>query len=323
MDEHTNTWALVLAAGDGSRLRSLTTAPSGANIPKQFCSLREGPSLLHEALHRVRDVTSSRHTCVVVAEQHRHWWESLLEALPPENVIVQPANRGTGNGILLPLLRIVERDPIAQIVILPSDHHVRSEEVLLRSLHEALNQLQGRFDETVLLGLEPDETDPELGYIVPGRRDGRGMLQVEQFIEKPPLCTARELIDVGGLWNAFILATSAQALLALFQRRVPEIVREMRAAVQSDRAIRGQKRAMQELYARLPPLDFSRDVLPGQEAYLRILRVPQCGWSDLGTPRRVAEALRRASDNPHVAAAPAGTAYLNLAAQVDLLQATG
>jgi mannose-1-phosphate guanylyltransferase len=259
----------------------------------------------------------------VVAEQHRRWWQPLLEPLPPANIIVQPSNRGTGNGILLPLLHIVERDPSAHIAILPSDHHVRSEAVLLRSLHQALEQLPERPDETVLLGLEPEETDPELGYIVPGRSDNRGVLAVQQFIEKPPISTARELINVGGLWNAFILAASAQALLALFRRRVPEIVREMSAAVQSDRAMPEGARALGELYARLPSLDFSRDVLPWQEAYLRVLRVPKCGWSDLGTPRRVAAALRRVVDGPRVTAPPVGTAYLNLAAQIDLLQAAG
>jgi mannose-1-phosphate guanylyltransferase len=49
MPQKPNTWALVLAAGEGSRLRSLTTPPSGATVPKQFCSLYAGPSLLAEA----------------------------------------------------------------------------------------------------------------------------------------------------------------------------------------------------------------------------------------------------------------------------------
>ena len=36
-DEHT--WALVLAGGEGTRLRALTTDSSGISVPKQFCSL--------------------------------------------------------------------------------------------------------------------------------------------------------------------------------------------------------------------------------------------------------------------------------------------
>src|ERR1051326_2981504 len=47
-----HTWALVLAAGEGKRLSPLTTTPSGTPIPKQYCSLWDGPSLLQEALAR-------------------------------------------------------------------------------------------------------------------------------------------------------------------------------------------------------------------------------------------------------------------------------
>ncbi len=43
MQEEAGTWALILAAGEGSRLRSLTTTSSGTAIPKQFCSLYARP----------------------------------------------------------------------------------------------------------------------------------------------------------------------------------------------------------------------------------------------------------------------------------------
>jgi hypothetical protein len=49
---------------------------------------------------------------------------------------------------------------------------------------------------------------------------------------------------------------------------------------------------MSGLYQRLAPVDFSRDVLEGQEPMLRVLTVPNCGWTDLGTPQRVAQALQ-------------------------------
>jgi mannose-1-phosphate guanylyltransferase len=315
MIEEPNTWALVLAAGEGSRLRALTTAPSGTTVPKQFCSLYQGPSLLQEALRRAHTVAEERHTCAIVAAQHRLWWEGALCSLPAGNVIVQPQNRGTANGILLPLLHIISRDPAARIVLLPSDHHVRQERLLTSSLREALEQLDSRFDETLLLGIEPDEADPELGYIVPGATDGRGALTVVRFVEKPSAGIARELIRAGGLWNAFIVVSTAQALLTLFRQRVPEIVGAMRGAVQRDRAAGSGGTAISELYERLPVLDFSRDIVVGQESDLRVLPVPQCGWSDLGTPKRVAEALRRA---PRPEVAPrvrVGLGYLSLADQ--------
>ncbi len=292
MYSQVNTWALILAAGDGVRLRSLTTAPSGLAIPKQFCSLRDGPSLLHEALGRARAVTCERHTCAVVAESHRLWWEPQLRNLPAANVIAQSSNRGTAHGILLPLLHIIARDPDARLLLLPSDHHVRKEAILGRALRQAVAQLQWRIDETVLLGLQPAPAGPELGYILPGPSDGRGALTVRHFIEKPTPTQARELIERSGLWNTFIVASTAQALLDLFRRRIPEIVREMRAAVQHDLSERGTRLATALLYEELPVIDFSHDILQGQEDRLRVLPVPQCGWSDLGTPERVADALR-------------------------------
>ncbi len=334
--EIANTWSLVLAAGEGSRLRSLTTSGDDS-VPKQFCSLRGGPSLLHEALARAGGVAEPQRTCVVIAEQHRRWWEMPLRHLPQANLVVQPCNRGTGHGILLPLLHLLERDPAARLVIFPSDHHVRQEPVLAGALRRAVDRLARGGEEILLLGLEPEQTDPELGYIVPGNGDGRGTFAVRQFVEKPPQSAARELIAHGALWNAFIIATSARALLSMFLRCAPRLVHEMRAAVRSERATAGRAGRIAELYARLPQLDFSRHVLPGQEQHLRVLRVPHCGWNDLGTVRRVAEALRGASHEPAYQDFPSqvpeevytdpppaplwARGYLNLAAQFEALRA--
>jgi len=51
-------WALVLAAGEGTRLRALTTGWRGIAVPKQFCSLQGGPSLLEETLRRAAGVVA-------------------------------------------------------------------------------------------------------------------------------------------------------------------------------------------------------------------------------------------------------------------------
>ena len=55
-----------------------------------------------------------------------------------------------------------------------------------------------------------------------------------RFVEKPSALQARELIEHGGLWNAFILASTVPALLNLFNRRMGGIVRDMRTAVRQD-----------------------------------------------------------------------------------------
>ena len=118
---------MVLAGGEGSRLQGLTRNVHGVVVPKQFCSLQGGPSLLQEALQRAATVASMQRVGTVVAAQHRQWWTSMLGLLRPRNIFVQPHNRGTAHGILLPLLRIADLDPDATVVLLPADHHLRNE----------------------------------------------------------------------------------------------------------------------------------------------------------------------------------------------------
>jgi mannose-1-phosphate guanylyltransferase len=288
-----NTWAIVLAAGEGRRLHSLTTTESGIAIPKQFCSLRGGQSLLREALQRAEAVASPAHSCIVVAHQHRHWWDAELAAEPKSNVIVQPCNRGTANGILLPLLHIMARDPDARIVLLPSDHHVCDEPVLAAALQEAVRKLGARRDHVLLLGISPEEADPDLGYIVPGIIDGPMAWTVARFVEKPNAPLAQILIAAGALWNAFIVVAHAQALLQVFAQHFPRIVAQMRSVIEHNQCSGDAPDAVIDLYRGLPNIDFSHQVLQNTASVLRVFRVNPCGWSDLGTPQRVAKALRR------------------------------
>jgi mannose-1-phosphate guanylyltransferase len=290
MNNTGSTWAIVLAAGDGSRLRSLTTDAAGNAVPKQFCSLQGGQSLLEETLERALAVTDRARTVAVVADAHRKWWSPLTAAIPAQNLVVQPRNRGTGNGILLPLLHVVNRDPDARVVILPSDHYIAREPVLRERIHRALHGLDRYEQEIVLLGIEPESPDPELGYILPDAADSADFRRVARFVEKPPLRLAVELQNRGGVWNSFIMAGRAQAFLDLYATRFSEVVLAMIDAMKAE-AAGWASCGLRDLYDDLPEIDFSRHVISGFESRLRLLAVPVCGWSDLGTPERVARTL--------------------------------
>ena len=90
MPEARHVWSLVLAGGDGNRLRALTTKPCGTSVPKQYCSLHGGHSLLEDAIARARRLMAPDRVCIIVAQQHREWWTDcqwLLEALDYGNLI--------------------------------------------------------------------------------------------------------------------------------------------------------------------------------------------------------------------------------------------
>ena len=319
------TWVIVLAAGDGRRLQCLTTNASGMAVPKQFCSLCGGYSLLRDALLRAEAVALPEHICTIVAEQHRLWWGTALGSIAKSNIIVQPRNRGTAHGILLPLLHIMQRDREARIVLLPSDHHVDNERALATAMRRAIRQLNARSRQIFLLGISPERADPDLGYIVPGDKVERNVSAVIRFVEKPSATRAQRLIKGGALWNAFIVAARASALLELFQTRIPQIVDAMRAAVVHDQSNPNDSVATTDLYQHLSDIDFSKQVLEGAESMLRVVPVPHCGWSDLGTPTRLAETLQRLPPQRELPQDPLNplAGFLNLSLQHSRLQALG
>lgn len=314
-----DSWALVLAGGEGSRLQSLTTLASGLAVPKQFCSFGGGPSLLHDALKRASVIVRPERACAIVSEHHARWWQSLPMSLPQENIIVQPRNRGTAVGILLPLLQILHRDPNASLMVLPSDHFVRNEAVLANSLRMAMREVERRSDRIVLMGLTPEEADPELGYIVPTGEGGPTAREVSQFVEKPSIASAKALIERGGLWNSFIFAAHGQTLLRAFEARCADVVTDLWEVVTSRGDEETKRRKLAAAYERVPSLDFSRDVLETSLRYLTVTAVPPCGWSDLGTPRRVAETFTRYASsfrNQAAALVEERQGFLDLAAQL-------
>jgi mannose-1-phosphate guanylyltransferase len=285
------TWAVVLAGGEGSRLRPLTTTASGVAVPKQFCSLRGGPSLLEEALQRAAAIAPIERISTVVAAHHAEWWCRSLSGLEPANVFVQPQNRGTALGILLAVLNIVERDPHARIVFLPADHHVGEEPVLARALGQAVAAVRARPADILLLGVTPEEPDPELGYVVPAGGMGATSAPVAWFVEKPTVAEANELIARGALWNVFIVAARATALLELFERYDAGLLRRMRFAVRRAHVSADSSTSLADLYLRERSVDFSRDIVQRYGAVFRVLRVPACAWTDLGTVQSVTKTL--------------------------------
>lgn len=319
-----NVWSVVLAGGDGTRLRALTTRPCGTAVPKQFCSLQGGRTLLEDAVARAAGVVDRGRVCAIVAQQHREWWPALLAGMPTKNIFVQPRNRGTAIGVLYSVLHVLALDPNAKLLLLPADHYVREEPILRQSLRIALTRLARDPSTPVLLGLVPDEVDADLGYILPGKTDPLGGRFVGRFVEKPSAQVAKQIIDAGGLWNAFIIAASAQSLLNLYLQRFGSIVMEMQVimnrAANAGLPPASGWAALTEMYERLPDIDFSRHILEGREANLRVVRVPACGWSDLGTPKRVGDTLRRLQTSRHIHAhvhhaSESAEVHINLAAR--------
>jgi mannose-1-phosphate guanylyltransferase len=280
-------WVLVLAGGEGRRLRELTRDQRGRTVPKQYFDFGIGRSLIARTLDRALMLARHDHVVTVVSAAHREWWERELGAIPTENIIVQPENRGTAAGILLPLLHIAAREPQATVIVLPSDHHVVDEAALAHSVAETIEALERHPHNIILLGMTPEEPDTEYGWVLPDAADGTIPPCVSAFVEKPARSDAIRLMGMGAVWNSFMFAGRVPVLIEMFHERLPELVEGMSDAL----ARRSAETRLAELYRTLVPCDFSREVLQSLPSRLRVLAVPACGWTDLGTPERLTRVL--------------------------------
>lgn len=282
------TWAVILAAGFGTRLQKITGHAGINPVPKQYCSLYGGASLLRLALARAYAVVPHDRVLCVVAEEHQKWWHRELDNLPDANVIVQPRNRGTAVGTLLPLLVVRARDPSSRLVFLPADHYVADESVFTKAISDAFQVLEKQADRVILLGLEPDEPDTALGYITSSCDSSGPVRSVSRFVEKPSRYEAKKLIRDGALLNSFVFAAQCESMLAMFRDRIPAVVGEFSPLLDDPM---GDRDRLLEIYKNLASVDLSRAVFEGAVQRLALLPVPACGWADLGTPERVLRCL--------------------------------
>ncbi len=279
-----NTWAIILAGGEGKRLRSVSIDRHGSHAPKQFCDFGHGRTLLQMALDRASRVVPASRILPVVMEHHRGWWTAELAEVPRENLLVQAANRGTAIAVLAACQRLLASGGNPFLVVLPSDHAVEDEARLGAALHRALAWAHAHPAYAALLGVRPEYAEPHYGWILPKGRTEGGVRAVDRFIEKPSLALARDLMRQGALWNSLLFAVSAATLLELYRRAEAHLSRRHALTVHDPSRTHPDKAC-----------DLSHDILAHVPDRLRVLELPACGWVDLGIPERLAAWLAHRS----------------------------
>jgi mannose-1-phosphate guanylyltransferase len=286
--------ALILAGGDGTRLRPLTRQISGDERPKQFCRVLSGQTLLEQTLQRSAWLVPPERTLVVVVRAHEPFYAPLLRDHPQECLVVQPQNRGTAPAILYSLLRLSALGPPAPVAILPSDHFVSDDNAFMEHVGEAFDAVMARPDRVVLLGVVPTTAEADYGWIEPGEAIGAPgalpLYRVEHFWEKPSPSQAHRLWAGGCLWNSFVMVAYPAAFLDLIRRGLPALF-DAFTPVQSRLTTSWEDDNLRRLYARLPSTDFSAHALTTRQANLTVLPVRDVGWNDLGEPGRVTATL--------------------------------
>jgi mannose-1-phosphate guanylyltransferase len=300
VDENVALCGIVLAGGEGKRLQSLIQRLRGDTLPKQFVNFIGEHSMLERAFLRAETLIPPNRIFTVVNWSHLKYPEvrRQISRRPKGSVVVQPEDKETGPGLLLPLMHLYKRYPESTVVIFPSGHFILEERIFMSCVHLAYRAVERDPSRLVLLGVEPDRPEPEYGYIVPSKKliASPGIFAISQFVEKPAFDTAQELILRGGLWNTMVMVFRASTLLYLLCRHFSAIYarfQRIKEAIGSP----FEKAVVQETYSGIDPVNFSRDMLQlfakRHPSRFLALAVKGVSWSDWGSEYRITDTLKK------------------------------
>lgn len=295
-------WVVVLAGGDGTRLRGFTRQVLGTERPKQFCPIIGTRSMLRHTWDRaLRLVPPDRIITIITAGQERYLDEEEARTSLPGTVFVQPENKETAPGLLLPLLWIARRNPLASVAVFPADHFIGEEDRFEAYMRAALCVAARLRRRLILLGVEADGPETGYGWIGPGdpieTPSGAELYFVRRFWEKPDRPTAAHLFAQGYFWNTLILVAGVDAFLGLARARLPEVFTPLRA-IASCLGEPAQTAALAQAYKHLPTTNLSRALLARHPEALMVLAARGISWCDWGDPDRIVRSLRRLDRHP-------------------------
>lgn len=294
-------WSIVLAGGNGERMRAFIERQFGYQRPKQYCTFVGTRSMFQHTLDRAHRLTPPSRTLTVIAHAHQaDCWEQIW-GRSSGRVLLQPVNRETAPGIFLPLTYVRAADPGATVVIYPADHFVYPEDRFVETVRQAALAADLLRDKVILLGAVPDNSEREYGWVQPGRTfawvERSAVREVQRFLEKPESCEAETIRARGGLWNTFVLAAKVETLWQLGRWFFPDMMTlfdKLQGAVNSS----DEGTVLNEIYRVMPALNFSSHLLQRIVDRLAVIQLGGVIWSDWGNPERIRLTLDRIAKSP-------------------------
>jgi mannose-1-phosphate guanylyltransferase len=272
-------FAVIMAGGSGTRF----WPASRESLPKQFLKLDGEQSLLRGTWSRLEGLVDPENILVVSGRHHAALVRDEIPELGEENLILEPVGRNTLPCLALAQIVLRKIEPDAIQIVLPADHIIPSREAFQQSVGVAIHAAQT--GGLVTLGIPATLPATEYGYIQPGEpiegpNEG-GAWAVRQFIEKPDMARAQELLASGVyFWNSGIFVWSTSAFEAALERHAPEMWHGLLDCAEGD---------LEAFMKGLAPLSVDVGVLEKEEN-LKVVRA-DFHWSDVGSWPALADVL--------------------------------
>ena len=272
---------VIMAGGKGERF----WPKSRINLPKQFLSLTDdGKSMIQHTVERAKSLVDIENVYVVTNEMYKNL---VLEHVPDildENIIIEPVAKNTAPCIGLAAMHIAKKDINSKMIILPSDHLIKFNEIFIDTLKTALDVVE-KGDNLVTIGITPNYPETGYGYInfTKGEsfKDSANVYEVLRFVEKPNLEKAKEYLTSGQyLWNSGMFVWKASTILKNFKEYLPEIYEGLQKIGESIGTEKYEE-VLKKEFSNLPSESIDYGIM---EKAKNIYVIPgNFGWDDVGS----------------------------------------
>jgi len=272
-------YIVIMAGGRGERLWPFSTR----SHPKQFLQFN-GPSFLQITVAQITEMVPASHIFVVVNQEHAELAAQQLPELPVENILCEPAGRGTAACLAFAAHILEREDPHAVMIALASDL-VIPDKAPFQHLLQAGADLAAREEAFVLLGATPTHPATNLGYIgcaePVDNAQGVPVYRVARFVEKPDAATADALLQTGQyFWNCGIFVWRVDH----FWREMAEHLPAYAAAFRSIPAWQHRRELpslLAEVYSGLTPVTIDYGLIEKSAQHCIALALPFT-WHHVG-----------------------------------------
>ena len=285
-------FCVILAGGRGRRLW-----PASRNAyPKQFMDFfGTGKTMLQTTVDRFCKILPKENIYICTCREHLPIVKEQLPCLTDENILVEPIHRNTAPSVAWANMRILRRNPEANIIVSPSDQLVIDEESFFRSVTVGLGYVSEN-DVLLAMGVKPTRPEPGYGYIQLGDLSCKpDVYRVKSFTEKPERDFAKMFMESGEFyWNTGIFISSARHMIMCFESIFPVVLRNLRLN-HPNYTYEEEMAYVEENYPRYPNLSLDYAILEQR----RDVFVMKCdfGWADLGTWHAIYEAMSKVDDD--------------------------